>query len=308
MTTLLATPAQPCPYQHSADLKALRPQLEALVTEIAASALSVEAMRQSLKGSLEEAASVLRSVPVHEGRLLERGIDLLAACNPDLVVLTENIRLPLTPTAMQLVEHNEVHLYRGLTLDADTGGRKSYTPDHLIINRVTGVAHMVDVKRSLTSYEASRIADLKCRMLASALVVPDHVYKGHHRLSVKEVRVVILNAQAGGRNDIKGGIWPLSHLDHLLEVTGAGEALLSLRKLFRERIDANWVSARNPLIASGVGSSPSTTALGDPSYDAGDEDGSVKRLTDAGDKDIVAPDDLPLVIVGFAQVPATGPH
>ncbi|AKI03548.1 hypothetical protein IMCC20628_04884 (plasmid) [Hoeflea sp. IMCC20628] len=305
--TLPATLAQPTSYQHTTDLKALQPQLEALVTEITASALSVEAMRQSFSASLEEAASVLRSVPVHEGRLLERGIDLLAACNPDLVVLTENIRLPLTPTAMQLVEHNEVHLYRGLTLDADTGGRKSYTPDHLIINRLTGIAHMVDVKRSLTSYEASRIADLKNRMLASALVVPDHVYKGHHRLLVKEVRVVILNAH-GGRTDIKGGIWPLSHLDHLLEVTGAGEVLLSLRKLFRERIDANWVAARSPITASGIDSSASTTALQDVAVDAGDEDGSVKRLTDAGDEDAVALEDLPPVIVGFAQVPAAGPH
>ncbi len=306
--TLPATLAQPTSYQHTTDLKALQPQLEALVTEIAASALSVEAMRQSFSASLEEAASVLRSVPVHEGRLLERGIDLLAACNPDLVVLTENIRLPLTPTAMQLVEHNEVHLYRGLTLDADTGGRKSYTPDHLIINRVTGIAHVVDVKRSLTSYEASRISDLKNRMLASALVVPDHVYKGHHRLSVTEVRVVILNAQAGGRTDIKGGIWPLSHLDHLVEVTGAGEALLSLRKLFRERIDANWVAARSPITASGVDSAPSTTALQDVAVDAADEDGSVTRLTNTGEEDTVAPEDLPPVIVGFAQVPAAGPH
>jgi len=305
--TLPATLAQPTSYQHTTDLKALQPQLEALVTEIAASALSVEAMRQSFSASLEEAASVLRSVPVHEGRLLERGIDLLAACNPDLVVLTENIRLPLTSTAMQLVEHNEVHLYRGLTLDADTGGRKSYTPDHLIINRLTGIAHIVDVKRSLTSYEASRIADLKNRMLASALVVPDHVYKGHHRLLVREVRVVILNAH-GGRTDIKGGIWPLSHLDHLLEVTGAGEVLLSLRKLFRERIDANWVAARSPITASGVDSSALTTVLGDPSYDASDEDGSVTRLTNTGEEDTVAPEDLPPVIVGFAQVPAAGPH
>jgi hypothetical protein len=303
MTTFLTSPT----YQHSADLKVLQPQLETLVTEIAASALSVEAMRKSFSASLEEAASVLRSVPVHEGRLLERGIDLLAACNPDLEVLTENIRLPLTPTAMQLVEHNAVHLYRGLTLDADTGGRRSYTPDHLIINRLTGVAHMLDVKRSLTSYEASRIADLKNRMLASALVVPDHVYKEHQRLAVKEVRVVILNAQTDGRSDIKGGIWPLSHLDHLLEVNGAGAALLSLRNLFRERIDANWVAARGPIPAA-VPDGSSSETLEDPSVDAAGEGVPATRLTEAGDEEAADPKVLPLVIVGFAQVPAAGRH
>jgi hypothetical protein len=303
MTTFLTSPT----YQHSADLKVLQPQLETLVTEIAASALSVEAMRKSFSASLEEAASVLRSVPVHEGRLLERGIDLLAACNPNLEVLTENIRLAVTPAAMQLVENNAAHLYRGITLDADAGGRKSYTPDHLIINRLTGVAHMVDVKRSLTSYEASRLSDLKNRMLASGAVVADHVYKEHHRLSVKEVRVVILNTQAGGRTDIKGGIWPLSHLDHLLEVNGAGAALLSLRNLFRERIDANWVAARGPIPAAVLDGS-SSEIIRDPSVDAADEGVPATRLTEASDEETANPKDLPPVIVGFAQIPAAGPH
>lgn len=307
MTTLLAATAPTTRYQHSADLKLLEPQLDALVTEIAASALSVEAMRNSFEGSLEEAASVLRSVPVHEGRLLERGIDLLATCNPDLVVLTENIRLALTPAAIQLVEHNEPGLYRGLTLDADSGGRKSYTPDHLIINRVTGIAHMVDVKRSLTSYEASRITELKTRMWASALVVPDHVYKEHRRLTVKEVRVVILNAE-GNRTDIKGGIWPLSHLDHLLEVTGAGEALLALRKMFRERIDANWRASRGPVAATVMRGVSSRIVLPEDAGEGTDADDPAEYLTDAGEGDALLRNGRLPVIVGFAQVPAAGPH
>ncbi|AKI01786.1 hypothetical protein IMCC20628_03093 [Hoeflea sp. IMCC20628] len=306
MTTQLSSSDLASAYKHHANFEKLQPLLQALVTEVTASTLSVEAMRKSFKGSLDKAASVLRSVPVHEGRLLERGIDLLATCNPDLTVLSQNIRLPLTQAAMQLVEHNDARLYRGLTFDADTGGRKSYTPDHLIINTQTGIAHMVDVKRSLTSYEASRLADLKNRMLASALFAPDYLYKEHHRLSVQEVRVVILNAE-GSRTDIKGGIWPLSHLDHLLEVTGAGEALLSLRKMFRERIDANWMAARSPNSVSDIDGSTSMIALDDHAHDAGDEDGSATLLTDGGEEAIVN-DDRPPVIVGFAQVPAPRPH
>ena len=307
MTTQLSSSDEPSAYKHHANFENLKPQLKALVTEVTASTLSVEAMRKSFKGSLDKAASVLRSVPVHEGRLLERGIDLLAACNPDLTVLSQNIRLPLTQAALQLVEHNDARLYRGLTFDADTGGRKSYSPDHLIINKKTGIAHMVDVKRSLTSYEASRLADLKNRMLASALFAPDYLYKEHYRLSVQEVRVVILNAE-GSRTNIKGGIWPLSHLDHLLEVTGAGEALLSLRKMFRERIDANWMAARSPNSATDIDASTSTTALDGHASDAGDENGSAAQLTDAGDDKAIVHEDRPPVIVGFAQVPATGPH
>ena len=190
-------------------------------------------------------------------------------------------------------------LYRGLTLDADTGGRRSYTPDHLIINRRTGIAHMVDVKRSLTSYEASRIAELK---KSDAGVRPRRagscLQRGTTGSVVKEVRVVILNAQ-GGRTDIKGGIWPLTHLDHVLEVTGAGESpLCRLRKLFRERIDANWEAARG-LGAATVPKGSSSKNLDDPSYDAGDEGDPAARRPDAGDESAAVPKDLPPVIVGF---------
>jgi hypothetical protein len=154
---------------------------------------------------------------VLEGRLLEHGIRLLAGCNPDLVVLTQNIRLPVSPAALQLVEKNDEALYRQLTLDIDAPTRKSYTPDLIIVHRPTSVAYVVDVKRSLSSYESTRIGELKTRMLAGSLVVPDLLYRDHHRLVVTEVRVVIIEA-SGSRPDIERGVWPLSHLDHLLPV------------------------------------------------------------------------------------------
>lgn len=79
-------------------------------------------------------------------------------------------------------------------------------------------------------------------MLAAALVVPDLLYKEHRRLQAIEVRVVILNAE-NQRSDLEGGVWPLSHLDHLLEVAGAGEVMAELRALFQARIEANWSDA-----------------------------------------------------------------
>lgn len=182
-------------YPHAADLDAMRPSLEALIKDIVSTSLSIETLEKALSAGMSEIASVLRSVPVAEGRLLERGIALVAGLNPDLVVLTKNIKLPVTRAASELVEMNDPALYRSLSLDADSGGRKTYTPDLLILNRRTEVAHLIDVKRSLGSYELSRIAELKHRMLAAALVVPDLLYKEHRRLHAKEVRVVILNAE-----------------------------------------------------------------------------------------------------------------
>lgn len=229
-------------YAHVVDLDMMGPQIEALVAEVVSSALSAEILRQALSAGMNEIASVLRAVPIAEGRLLERGIGLVAKGNPDLVVLTDNLRLPVTKAASELVAMNDPSLVRSLSLDADNGGRKSYTPDLLILNRATKIAHLVDVKRSLGSYEVSRITELKQRMLAAALVVPDLLFKEHRRLHVEEVRVVILNAE-NQRTNIEGGVWPLNQLDHLLEMTGAGRLLECVREAFRVQVEANWAAA-----------------------------------------------------------------
>ncbi|QRI62555.1 hypothetical protein JQ506_17105 [Shinella sp. PSBB067] len=281
-------------YSHTADLTVLLPSLEALVDEIVATGLSRDMLGRALDAGMMEVTSVLRAVPAAEGKLLERGIGLVAGRNPDLVVLTQNLRLPVTKAASELVEMNDPSLYRSLSLDADSGGRKTYTPDLLILNRRTEVAHLVDVKRSLGSYELARIAELKNRMLAAALVVPDLLYKEHRRLHAKEVRVVILNAE-NQRADIDGGVWPLSHLDHLLEVTGAGEAMAHLRELFQHRVEENWsavlASRRQDASAGNARKAPTLHCDGD--HVCGTDTRSRSRLP---------------VSIGFARAPrAAGP-
>ena len=305
-TTSLQPSAVPA-YRDGVVLNALETRLDALVTEIAACALSSEALARSFDAGLDDMAAVLRAVPIQEGRLLERGIGLIAESNPDLVVLTQNLRLPVTVAAMQLVEKNDPHLYRSLTLDADQGGRKSYTPDLLILNRRTRVAHVVDIKRSLSSYEVSRIAELKNRMLASALVVPDLLYKEHRRLVVDEVRVVILNAESQ-RSDIDGGIWPLSHLDHLLEVSGAGEAMASLRRMFKERVDANWASARRQMTAARGTMASAVMPSPAPASEAMGEDSEAREGEASVDGAGVSPRSDRVLRVGFARLPSDRRH
>ncbi|PYE22955.1 hypothetical protein C8J32_1095 [Rhizobium sp. PP-CC-3A-592] len=241
MTTIKQKTTAPA-YSTVADIETLEARLNLLIDETVAPTLSTDLLRRALSAGMSDITTILRAVPAAEGRLLERGIALIASLNTDLVVLTGNLRLPVTKAATELVEMNDPKLYRSLSLDADSGGRKSYTPDLLILNRRTEVAHLVDVKRSLGSYEVSRIAELKNRMLAAALVVPDLLYKEHRRLQAKEVRVVILNAE-NQRTDLEGGVWPLSHLDHLLEVESAGEVMANLRHLFETRIELNWNDA-----------------------------------------------------------------
>ena len=281
-------------YSHLIDTDEVRPRFDALVEELAHAAFSVNAIALGLNTSLDTIGTIVRSVSSHEGRLLERGIAMLAGFNPDLVVLTQNIRLPVSKAAVELVEMNRPAQYRSLTLDADCSGRKSYTPDLIVLNRKTHVAHVVDVKRSLNSYETSRITDLKTRMLAASLIVPDLLYKEHRRLVAEDVRVVILNAE-NQRTDIEGGVWPLSHLDHLLEVAGAGEMMKSLQQAFRDRIEQNWKQALQQVTGRGESRGVSATAASPPQANetpvAGPPD------ADAGP----APEGV--VRFGFARIP-----
>lgn len=259
MTTTRLPQADTSTYSYRINADEVSPRFDTVVEELAHAAFSVDAIATGLNTSLDTIGTIVRSVPSHEGRLLERGIAILAGFNPDLLVLTQNIRLPVSKAALELVEMNRPAQYRSLTLDADCSGRKSYTPDLIVLNSRTRVAHVVDVKRSLNSYETSRITDLKTRMLAASLIVPDLLYKEHRRLVAEDVRVVILNAE-NQRTDIEGGVWPLSHLDHLLEVTGAGEMMKSLQQAFRDRIEQNWKLALQRVTRGTEGRAASSTA------------------------------------------------
>lgn len=298
MTTILSgVPGAPA-YSYAVDLDALQSCFDILINELSTQPFSASALSDALAGGVNEAAAILRAIPIQEGRLLERGIGIIASLNPDLVVLAHNLRLPVTKTALELVEKNDPKHFRSLTLDADTGGRKTYTPDLILLNRKTKLAHVIDVKRSLGSYEVSRINELKSRMLAAALVVPDLLYREHRRLVAEEVRVVILNAE-NQRSDIDGGVWPLRDLDHLLEVVGVGKAVGMLRERFHARIDDNWRTARSGYARQGEPDGRIANNSAD-----GHQDGV------SGPAEIRSPGDCQVdygkIRIGFARSPRTG--
>tara|TARA_R110002050_G_scaffold162706_5_gene292593 strand:+ start:485 stop:1465 length:981 start_codon:yes stop_codon:yes gene_type:complete len=239
--TKLKTTTAPV-YSNSAHGPELKQQFDALINELVETSLSTEAFSNALSAGIDDLSTVLRSLPALEGRLIELGIAAVARCNPDLKVLTQNLRLPISPTALQIVEMNDAMNFRALTFDADMGGRKTYTPDFVILNQRTNTAHIVDAKRSVYTYDRVRLDDLQNRMKAAGLVLPDFLYKEHRRLNVKEVRVVILTAD-NRKTDLNGGIWHLSQLDHLVQVEGAGAAIASLQAEFRSRVDEHWKQA-----------------------------------------------------------------
>lgn len=227
------------------DQVALTRALDQLVRDEIARSVSVDAMITMHEGGIAGLASLANAASVAEGRLLEKVIALIAESNPNLSVFAQ-IRLPVREDALELVDKNPEALYRGLTLDANARTRKVYVADLVIVDRTTRVAHVVDIKRSLGSYEAARIVELRQRMLAAALVAPDLLWKDHQRMAVDEVRVVILEA-AGKRTDVKNGIWNLGHLNHLLDVRGAADLVRTVRKDFERFTEQNLSEAREHL-------------------------------------------------------------
>lgn len=297
--TKLKTTSVPV-YAYSADSTGLTNQFDAFMKELVETSLSRDALAQALSGGVDDVATLLRSLPALEGRLIEFGIAAVARCNPDLKVLTQNLRLPVSPTALKLVEMNHAENFRALTFDSDTGSRKTYTPDIVILNERTGTAHIVDAKRSVYTYDRVRLDDLQSRMKAAGLVLPDFLYKEHRRLNVKEVRVVILTTD-NRKTDLNGGIWHISQLDHLVEVEGAGTAITRLQADFHCHVEANWKKACFAFAQSChlpiIPLDQSEAAFDEMEADEkGDEPFDDARVIDAsGDPQIIR--------LGFAQVP-----
>lgn len=250
MTTTQTKSATAPTYTRSADCPELQRTLQAFVDDLIDGSMSVDALATALAGTIDDLSSIFRMQSSLEGHLIEFGIGAVARCNPDLKVLTRNLRLPVLSEALQIVEMNDADRFRALTFKANMRGYKTYTPDLVILNQKTRTAHIVDAKRSVYTYDRVRLDELQKRMKAAGLVLPDFLYKQHKRLAVSEVRVVILTAD-DRKTDIENGIWHISQLDHLIEVDGAGKAIASLQETFRSRVEENWRLAREAVASSG---------------------------------------------------------
>ena len=202
-------------------------------------------------------ASLLRSVSFHEGRLLERGLAVVAALHPDLEVLGKPLKLPLVEAAVQAISTNRWEVLDGICFDADAGTKGTYRPDLVIVNRKTRKAFVIDLKRSLAAYGESTLADLTSRMMATGLVLPDFVYKRHKRLSISHVDIAVIDGSSR-KSDHGKGIWKLSELDDLFGLPGAAAAMERLRSTFGERVRA--LIERQALAALGLQKPPPTAS------------------------------------------------
>lgn len=220
---------------HSAVIADLEPDLARMVDRAMAAVLSGDTKPDTVFGNCAGLVSMARSVSFHEGKLLEWGVIRIAACNSDLQVMPQDKPMPVVPAALEFLERNEWSKLEGIRLRSEVHSRKTYTPDIVLVNRKRHSALIVDMKRSLASYAEHRLEALRQRMMAVALVAADWLYVERKAPFVSEVSIAIIDG-SDQASDHSKGVFGLSEIGDLLEIAGAGEAMMHLRAMFAARV------------------------------------------------------------------------
>jgi hypothetical protein len=211
---------------------------DVLIDKAIAAITDGEPVEDEILGRYVNVASLVRAVSFREGKLLEQAIERLSKANPNLIVLVQSLKLPLVKAAVEAVAENDWRRLDGFRLDCEAPAKGSYTPDLILVNRARHTAYILDLKRSLASYgDTARLEELKLKMLTSAMILPDWLYKNHKRLMVDNVGVAIVDG-ASRPSDHAAGVWALSEIDDLLEIDGAAACMAELRLRFGRRVQA----------------------------------------------------------------------
>ncbi|MBB3612997.1 hypothetical protein [Rhizobium sp. BK602] len=249
-------------HPHLVRFRDVEADLDLLVDRAIAAIADGEPVEDEILGHYVNIASLVRAVSFREGKLLEQAVERLAKANPGILVLTQSLKLPLVKAALEAVSGNDWTQLDGIKLDCEAPARGSYTPDLIVVNRVRHTAYILDLKRSLASYgDTSRLEELKMKMMAGAMVLPDWLYKHHKRLMVDTVGVAIVDG-ASRPSDHAAGIWALSEIDDLLEIDGVAMCMAELRARFGRRVrELLETEARKALSVMGMSLTEAATAV-----------------------------------------------
>lgn len=232
--TLTSLDGEAARFASTADLEQLRPDLKRLVAQAVDAVRACSAKADDTFGDWGELVAAIRSTAFHEGMLLERGVARLALCNPDLIVVPLDRPMPIVPAAREILRRNNGPL-TGIRLSPEVHARESYAPDIVIVDRARHSALILDIKRSLASYETRRLNELRARMMAAAMIASDWLSIEYRTPPIGDVAIAIIDG-SDDAVDHDRGVWGLSEIGELLEINGAGAAMAMLRQRFGEEV------------------------------------------------------------------------
>ncbi|MBL0935158.1 MAG: hypothetical protein IBJ07_10435 [Rhizobiaceae bacterium] len=224
---------------HRLDAGQLNEAFDRLIDKTVAAAASPAASDQLdlTFGSLGAIASFIHSARCHDGLMLQAGLALVAATHPDLTVLTRDVELPLTDAAQALIARNRPTELSGIRLAAEVFAREHYKADLVIVDEARRYAVVCDVKRSIASYNAAKLGRLKAKLLACAVVAPDHLRSRHQIDGVRTCHAAILDL-SGHAELSDPDVFGIDALDAFLRIEGAGAALRDLKYRFGAAVQA----------------------------------------------------------------------
>lgn len=243
--TLTSLEGEAARFASTADLEQLRPDLERLVAQAIDAVRACSAKPDDTFGDWGELVAAIRSTAFHEGMLLERAVARLALCNPNLLVVQLDKPMPIVPAAREILRRNDGPL-TGIRLSPEVHARESYAPDIVIVDRARYSALILDIKRSLASYETRRLNDLRSRMMASAMIASDWLSIECRTPPVGDVAIAIIDG-SDDAIDHDRGVWGLSEIGELLEINGAGAAMAMLRERFGQKVRQQGIAVPGTL-------------------------------------------------------------
>lgn len=246
------------------EIEKMMPVFERLVADTVAQVEACPAKSDATFHGYESLLAAIRSATTLEGTLLEKGIALVAAVNPDLTLVQLERALPVPDAAKAVFRRNDWSKASGLRLDSEVATREFYKPDLLIVDGMRQLALVIDVKRSVASYKTRTLAELRSRMMASALVVRDVLERDHDVPPVARADIAIIDG-AGDCRDETLGIFALADLDWMLRIEGACAAIACLRDLYGTMVRGVLDQRCAAIVALRRGQ----RHLGDPRSDAG---------------------------------------
>lgn len=224
---------------HRLDADHMTEAFDRLIDKTVAAAASPAASDQLdlTFGQLGSIASFIHSARCHDGLMLQAGLALIVATHPDLTVLTRDVELPVTDAAQALIARNRPTELSGIRLAAEVFAREHYKADLVIVDEARRYAVVCDVKRSIASYNAAKLGRLKAKLLACAVVAPDHLRSRHQIDGVRICHAAILDL-SGHAELSDPDVFGIDALDAFLRIDGAGAALHHLKRRFGAAVQA----------------------------------------------------------------------